>query len=145
MQSIGLSASNVIPIREADDEELPLVTPGEYLATYVRHAGVVAFGSAKLRLDMRLIAHPDIVLSRWYQVSDYRGGRVKASRHRDIVREVSAVLGRRVRWDRIPVNALQGMLVRVLVSTVTHDHRQERLAEINCYSRIKKLIDRVEP
>lgn len=145
MASVANLESNVVPIREFDNEELPLVTPGEYQATYVRHQGVVVFGSPKVRVDMRLIVHPDIVLSRWYRVSDHRGSRVKASRHSDIVREISAATGRRVRCDRIPVNALQGILVRVTVRTVTTDYRQSRLADINRYSGIEKLIERVDP
>lgn len=133
--------SNVVPIREMANEDCPLITPGEYLATYVQHTGVLVFGCPKVRVDLRLIVHPNVVLSRWYRVADHRG-RVRASRHSDIVRELSAVLGRRERCDRIPINALQGMLVRVFVNTVTKDHRQGRLADINRYSTIEKLIGR---
>jgi hypothetical protein len=145
MASTASLESNVVPIRELADEDLRLVTPGEYQATYVRHVGTVVFGCPKVRVDLRLIVHPDIVLSRWYRVSDYRGNRVKASRHSDIVREVSAVLGRRERCDRIPVTALQGLLVQVLVSTVAKDHRQKRIAEVNRYSSIERIIKRVDP
>lgn len=131
--------SNVVPIREMATEDCPLIAPGEYLATYVRHAGVLVFGCPKVRVDLRVVVYPDVVLSRWYRVSDHRG-RVRASRHSDIVRELSAVLGRRQRCDRIPINALQGLLVRVLVTTVTRDHRQGRLADVNRYSTIEKLV-----
>jgi hypothetical protein len=140
--SLATDGSNVVPIREVVDEDCPLIHPGEYLATYVRHTGVRIFGRPKVRVDLRLIVHPDVLLSRWYSVSDYRGGRVKASRCCDIARELSVVLGKRVRCDRIPVTALNGMLVRVLVNTVTKDHRQVRLADVNRYSGIQKLIGR---
>jgi len=138
-------ASNIIPIREMAYEDLLLVSPGEYQATYVRHQGALVFGCPKVRVDLRLIVHPDIVLSRWYRVSDFRGGRVKASRHSDIVRELSAVTGRRVRCDRIAIGELQGMLVSAAVRTVATDFRQSRLADINKYSSIEKLIGRVIP
>jgi hypothetical protein len=143
--SLATHASNVVRIRELGDEDLALVAPGEYLATYVRYVGGLVFGCAKVRVEMRLIAHPDIVLSRWYRVTDYRGNRVKASKHSDIVRELSAVLGRRVRCDRIPINDLQGILTRVFIGTVAKDHRQVRLADVNRYSSIAKLIERVDP
>lgn len=137
--------SNVVQIGELADEGLPLVPPGEYLATYVRHAGVTVFGCPKVRVDMRLIEHPEIVLSRWYQVSDFRGGRVKAGRHSAIVRELSAVLGRRVRCDRLPLSGLQGAIVRIVVRTVTCDYRQRRLADINKYSSIDAITERADP
>lgn len=128
-----------------ESDELARVSPGEYLACYSRHAGTVVFGSPKLRLDMRLVEHPDIVLSRWYRVQDSRGGRIRASRHSDLVRELSAVLGMRVRADRVPVTQLKGLVVRIDVQTIMTDYRQQRLADVNQYSGIARLIERVQP
>jgi hypothetical protein len=142
-------ASNVLELPTTgskDSGSAPaLITPGPYGAVYVRHAGCFIFRTAKLRADFRLLEHPEIVLSRWYRAADFRGGRVRAPHHSDLVRELSAVLGQRVRHDRIPLSLLQGIYVRAEVRTVTSDRRQHELAEINQYSIIERLIGRLDP
>jgi hypothetical protein len=145
MPPIANPASNIISLRALADDDLPIVAPGNYLATYVRHHGTVVFASAKVRIDMRLVEHPEIMLSRWYRVSDYRGGRVRSGRHSDIVRELSAVLARRVRADRLPIDLLKNIFVRVAVRTVSTDHKQQLLDVVNRYSSIARLIEQVEP
>jgi len=132
---------NVVTL-STSDELFPHVEPGEYVAAYVCHAGAVIFHTPKLRVDFRLAAHPDIVLSRWYRVADFRGGRVRASRHSDLTREVSAVLGRRVRPDRITVAALANIYVTVVVRDVVSDRKQNPLAPVNRYSAIDRVIGR---
>jgi len=136
---------NVIPLPASGAEALPRVRPGNYPAVYVGHLGVTVFRTAKLRVDFRLLAHPDIVLARWYRVSDYRGARVRAGRHSSIVREVSAVLGRRVRADRIPVASLTGIAVILRVRDVVADADQNPLAPVNQYSVIERLLEGVQP
>lgn len=124
-----------------DDIELVCIAPGEYDTVYVRHAGVTVFRTAKVRVDFRLLAHPGLLLSRWYRVQDFRAGRIRAGRHSDMVRELSAVLGQRLRHDRIPVGSLVGKVVRAHVCTVTVDSRQRQLAEVNRYSIIDRLLE----
>jgi hypothetical protein len=134
----------IVPLdahREVEDIELVCITPGEYDVVYVRHAGITVFRTPKVRIDFRLLAHPGLVLSRWYRVQDYRGGRVRAGRHSDIVRELSAVLGHRLRHDRIPATSLAGKVIRVRVCTVTTDSRQGGLAAMNRYSVIDRLLE----
>jgi len=126
------------------DDDLVQVKAGEYLALYIRHAGMVVFRTAKMRVDFQLLAHPDLILSRWYRVQDWRAGRVRAGHHSDIVRELSAVLGRRIRHDRIPINCLENIIVTVDVHEVTSDRKQEKLAEVNCYSVISRIKERAE-
>lgn len=130
-------------VAEAPVDEPALVAPGEYSAVYVRHKAGVVFRTPKLRVDFRLVEHPDIVLQRWYRIEDFRGGRIRAGRHSDAVREISAVLGRRVRHDRIPVSALADIAVGVVVTTVTKDSSQRAIAAVNRYSVIARLLERV--
>jgi hypothetical protein len=137
------AVDNVIELPVADDD-LVRVRPGEYVATYVRHASLVVFRTVKVRVDFRLAAHPDLILSRWYRVQDYRGGRVRAGRHSDIVRELSVAFNRRVRHDRIPVSALENVYVLVEVRDVVSDRKQDALADMNRYSVISRLVERVQ-
>jgi hypothetical protein len=97
----------------------------------------------KVQVDFRLIEHAQIVLPRYFPVTGYVGGRIRAGRHSDIVRELSVVLGRRVRADRIPISDLSGLLLDVLVRDVVTDHRQRPLAPVNRYSVIERLVGRV--
>ena len=137
-------AENVIAFPGGDEvaaDDLVLVAPGDYSALYVRHAGTLIFRTPKVRVDFRLLDYPQpVVLSRWYRVSDFRRGRIRAGRSSAIVREISAALDRRVRCDRIPVAALEGHEVVVRVRTVTADGAQTPLAEVNQYSVIERLL-----
>lgn len=134
-----MSASNVISLPEADADCLRL-TPGEYTAVYVRHAGMNIFRSIKLRIDFRIVEHYGVILPRWYRVTDCRGGRIRADRHGDLVRELSTALRRRVRHDRVPVTLLADMLLRVSVRDVIVDRKQQALADVNQYSVVDRLL-----
>lgn len=118
----------------------PRVLPGNYTALYVSHKGMTVFRTPKVCVYFRLLEHPEIVLRRWYRVSDHRDGRVRAPGSSDIVREISAVLGQRVRADRIPVASLAGVMVRIEVKTVTADGKQRALAAVNQYSCIERVL-----
>ncbi|HEX4151148.1 MAG TPA: hypothetical protein VHY75_02960 [Steroidobacteraceae bacterium] len=130
-------ASNVIALPGLEDGPI-LVEPGEHLAVYMRHERPQAFKGLKLRVIFRLQDQRPVQLSRWYQVATSKGP-IAAPACSDLVREMQAVLGRRVRHDRIPISALAGILVRVDVRTVTSDYRQRTLALINQYSVIGRL------
>lgn len=134
-------AQNVIEL-PAQHDDLVRLCPGEYSAVYVRHVGMAVFMTPKVRVDFQLLAHPGLIVPRWYRVGDYRAGRVRARPHSDIVRELSAVLGRRIRSDRIPVSALQDIVVRVEIRDVSEDRKQDKLAEVNRYSVISRLVER---
>jgi hypothetical protein len=145
---LSATPDNVIPLAaltHSDDQ--PLVAPGTYAAIYVGHYCAVVFKNAatKVCLRMRLVEHADVVLERWYRVSDYAGGRIKANRSSDIVRELRDVLGRAVRHDRIPITALRGIYVFVDVRTVTVDRDQREITENNRYSVISRLIRKMDP
>jgi len=137
---------NVVALRPQQDVEsesssdLVLVPDGQYAVIYVGHIGVSIFQSRKVRVDFRLLAHPGLVLPRWYRVTDYRAGRIRAPGHSDLVRELSAVLGQRVRSDRVPLASLGGRELRVEVQAVCTDRRQQPLAEVNRYSTVRRLL-----
>jgi len=133
-------AANVVNFPGTDDVELILLDPDDYDVIYQAHKGVSVFRGAKVRIDFQLMAHPDLILPRWYRVQDHRGGRIRAGRHSDIVRELSAALGRRIRHDRIPVGDLAGKVLRARVDTVKTDSRQQPLAQVNYYSVVTKLL-----
>ena len=133
--------SNVVALPGAE-EQIVLLPPGEYLGVYSRHRALRIFRTAKVAVLFRLAEHPGIVLARWYRVQDFRGGRIRAGAHSDLVRELSAVLGRRVRADRVPVASFGDCVVRVEVCTVTRDHEQRELAEPNRYSIIARVVGR---
>jgi hypothetical protein len=132
---------NVVALPIPDDD-LVRLAPGEYLAVYAGCVSVRVFKTVKVRVDFRLLAHPELILPRWYRVIDSRGGRVRAPRHGDLVREISAVLGRRIRCDRVPVSALESVVVRAEVRDVIADRKQDRLAPMNVYSVIGRLAGR---
>jgi len=135
----GVSAVGKIVALPIPGSDLVSLASGDYEATYVRHSGGVVFRTPKVRVDFRLLAHPELILSRWYRVTDYRGGRIRASLHSDIVREISAMLGRRVRHDRVPVASLEGLVVTAEVREVSSDRRQRKLVQVNRYSIIERL------
>lgn len=117
-------------------EDIPgILTPGAYTAVYAGHRGMVIFKTPKLEVQFRLLEHADIMLSRWYRVTTYKG-RISAPIQSDLVREIQAVLNRRVRHDRIPLELLRGVPVMVDVKQVTTNKEQKELAPINHYNVI---------
>jgi hypothetical protein len=124
----------------ASHDDLLRVDPGEYLAVYAGHAVVKIFRSTKLRLDFRLLAHPDVVLPRWYRIVSHHSGRIEAGKHSDLVREVSSALGVRVRHDRVALGILAGRALRVCVRYVSEDRKQKPLAVMNRYSVVSSLL-----
>lgn len=131
-------ADNIIRLPLLKDDEFVLVRPGIYHAVYEGHLGVDIFKTKKLKVLFRLIEHAELVLPRWYRVPGYKP-RVSARARSDIVREFSAVLGRRIRHDRIPLEALANVVIIVEVKTVTRDQRQKELVAVNQYSVIASL------
>jgi hypothetical protein len=129
-----------------DDLQLALIEPGEYEAVYVGHAcysGIFGKTQQKIRVDFRLLAHPGVTLSRWYRAQHSRG-RISAFNSSDIVRELSVVLGYRVRRDRVAVASLANIVARVKVHTVTRNRDQKRLHDINQYSVISELLGKAQ-
>lgn len=125
--------------REPSDE-LVCLPDGEYEATYVGHRCVFVFRVWKVRVDFRLLARPGITLARWYRATVSRSRISAIGTSSDLVRELSAVVGKRVRRDRIPVGEFANHAVRVQVKTVTTDRNQRELAKVNKYSVIECVL-----
>jgi hypothetical protein len=137
MPSAGFE--NVVSLAPKGGSDLVRVDPGRYSAVYVKHRGLTIYRTPKVKVEFRLLAHPEVVLPRWYRVLDFRNGRISAPSHSDIVREISEVLGRRVRTDRLEVASLKDLVIAVEVEDVRVDRAQRSLAPINQYSRIARL------
>jgi hypothetical protein len=141
----GRPADRGCAVSVAETEaELPRLRPGKYTALYERHQGMNKYKTPKVRVDFRLLEHPGLVLSRWYRVSEYRGGRISAPHHSAIMRETCAVLGTRHRHDRIPIASLRDIQVSVEVGDVVMDGEQHELADVNRYSVIKRVLGRAD-
>jgi len=135
-----MDAASNVTLLAVPGEDLVRISPGDYAVCYVRHVGVSVFRTPKVRVDFQPLAHPGLILSRWYRVTDFRGGRIRSGRHSDIVRELSAAFGRRIRHDRIAVSALAGAVVTAVVKDVVADRNQRKLADVNRYSIIERLL-----
>ena len=138
------ATATVIPLRPQSDE-LVLVVEGDYAARFVGYKRVTIFRTVKVRADFELVDYSTqtrrVIVSRWYRVSIGRDGRIRAGRNSAIVRELSAALGRRVRCDRVPIEALGDVdLLRIRVRTVKRDRDNEPLADVNLYSTVERLL-----
>lgn len=140
MTQVGVNVIDFPSAASDDGLGLIRINPGQYHGTYVSHAGAIVFRRPKLRVLFRLFEYPELVLPRWYRVTSYDGARISAPMHSDLVREVSEVLGLRVRPDRVPVASMAGIQVSLLVRTVAADKDDNALAQVNCY----EIISRVE-
>lgn len=126
-----------------DDDVLHHVEPGRYEVTYVRHTVVPIYEQRKLRIDFQLLAHPNLVIPRWYRVP-HAGRRISAGRSSHLMRDMQAALIRRFRPDRIPISELKGILLLAAVRDVVIDNRQRPLVTINVYSVIDQILGRVK-
>lgn len=122
-----------------------LVPPGRYsVLARAWHVGN-AFNESKLRLDLQLLDHLDILLPRWYRIGGHHRSRISASPQSDLVREVQLVTGKRIRCDRIPVGEfLKAGVLLADIETVKQDSRQQQLAEVNRYSVVRRIIGKDE-
>lgn len=132
----------------------PLVPAGEYVGQFTHSETAVLFktkrfpGAPKLFLHFRLVEigpHNGTVLYRPYNVAALigtpgRGGRFRASRRSDLVHELAIVYGRAFRPDRINLQPLSRVLVRLLVRVVERDREQREIPEPLRYSVIQRLI-----
>lgn len=130
----------------SQSDNLVRVEPGLYVVTYVRHVRAMLFGKAKksipkVRIDFRLAAHPDLIVPRWYRVHSHERGRIMAGTRSDIVRELQAALGKRIRTDliQLSITELKGKYITVVIRDTKTDARQRKLAAINYYSVIDEL------
>ena len=121
------------------------VSSGPYLAVYRGHEAVTVFRVRKLRVFLQLMEHPEVLLCRWYRITNQMG-RISARPSSDLVRELQAVVGHRVRCDRIPVSEFgSSPFLRVEVRDVTSNARQRPLSGPNIYSVVDQILGSERP
>ena len=139
MMAIGGNVIEFPPATSDDGIGFIRIAPGQYHGTYVRHNGMTVFRRPKLRVLFRLFEYPELILPRWYRVTSYDGARISAPMHSDLVREVSAALGLRVRPDRVPVASMADIRVSLIVRPVGADREDNALAPVNCYEVVSRV------
>jgi hypothetical protein len=116
------------------------VEPGIYKALYRGHKCMVIFRQKKLRVTLQLLEHPGISVFRWYQLVSYGGGRIAVNPGSSAVRELQNALGRKVRYDQLPVSLLTGETLTIRIKDVTLDRKQRALTPINVYSVCEEIL-----
>ncbi|MEE4381988.1 MAG: hypothetical protein V2J02_08340 [Pseudomonadales bacterium] len=134
---------------ELDGDPLVLVPPGEYELVFKGWRTLLLFNrQPKVKVDFTILdpgPYQGLLLTRWYNARSLVGkprnrGRFKHSRSSDILREFCAVVGRPVRYDRLPLSVLSGRVVVGQVATVEKDRNQQSIPDGATYSTIRRLI-----
>ena len=133
----------------ANENDLVLITPGNYTAVYNSHKIARSF-AGKLVVFYRIIepgAAFEKIVPAWYQVRviDPKKCSFSVRPLSKFARDWRVVFRHSPsRWDRIPMTALKGVLVTLGVRTVTTDHRQKRLDPMYHNSVIAQMLRRAE-
>ncbi len=129
--------------------DLVNIAPGVYEATYVGHSVRKLFGTGKLGILFRIIQPGEAfekTVPLWYPVRLLQKPHFSCGRHSKLARDWRLLFRRGAdRWDRLPVTALKGIIVRVRVKTVTRDYQQQPLDLVNQYSAAECIVGRVNP
>ncbi len=134
---------------ELDGKIWPLVPDGEYVAQYLRHETRRMFRTFKVFLHFEIVG-PGLwhgtKLYRAYNAIDVvhgkKGGRKFKLRPRSqLYLDLCRLYGGKHRRDRISLNGLKSLVLRVRVRTVTKDYEQRPLPESLHYSVVADLVD----
>ncbi|TNC82774.1 MAG: hypothetical protein C9356_02580 [Oleiphilus sp.] len=138
---------------QLDGDELPLLPPGEYEVGFDCYETRFLHRGHKLVLWFKVATmgeHFGKRLPRYYNISRMLGkagknGKFRAGRKSDFVREFYSVIPKQIgRLDRIPMTALNNVLVRAKVKTVTNGYDQRPIPEPLQYSVIEELVGAVK-
>jgi hypothetical protein len=141
-----MTDSTTLPSLAKLEDSHCLIEPGEYEVTFIRLSTSKAFNRHSLKLWFSIIdCGPNfgLYLPRHYNMEWVKkGGRFKARRHSDCVREFIAVTNEAVkRTDRIPLqDRYKGRVILARVRTVKKDSKGQSLPELARYSVIEQLI-----
>jgi len=131
-----------------EDHDLPIVPPGDYTMVYVKHHYQIMWGRGVLMVTMRILdfgEHFGTRLVRHYNCRRTAQRKLTARPSSALQREFTACTGiKRRHRGEIQISALRDIPVIGKVSTVTKDHRQNALHELNRYSKIECLKGRAE-
>jgi hypothetical protein len=128
-------------------DDAPLIPPGEYLVTYLRHETAVMFTRPKAFVHFRIVDGPyaGVPVYGAFRVKQLRGrprkqGQFTLGRSSELFRQYARLTGGRERPDRIALSNLKNCVLRVRVRTVDHDFRQRTLPESCQYSIVGDLL-----
>ena len=141
-----MSDSNILPNLSKLEDSHCLIEPGEYEVTFHRLCTSTAFNRHSIKLWFSIVTFgpaSGLYLPRHYNMEWIKnGGKFKARRHSDCVREYIAVTGEPVkRTDRIPLqDRYKGRVIVARVRTVKKDSKGNPLPKLARYSVIEQLL-----
>ena len=131
--------------------DLPLVEPGIYTATYLRdelHKGMFKEGICKLGIQFETYGEgisTFVKLEAWFPVSETKNG-FSVSKRSNYARQFFTVFpdlaGKRM--DRLSPKRLKGIELEVKVVTVTKDSKRNPIPKSLQYSKINRILGRNE-
>lgn len=141
-----MSDFSTLPSLSKLEDSHCLIDPGEYEVTFLRLCTSTAFNRHSIKLWFSMYTFDpacSLYLPRHYNMEWVKsGGKFKAKRHSDCVREFIAVTGEPVkRTDRIPLqDRYKGRVILAKVRTVKKDSKGKPLPVLARYSVIEQLI-----
>lgn len=132
--------------------ELPeLIKPGEYEMTLCDYRTDLFFGKApKLVMSFKILDLGEafeMILPKYYNILEIMGksggkGAFKVGKRSDFLRDFSRLFPHvNIRGlDRFPISYFQGVIIRGVVTTVTHDAKQHLIPKSLQYSKVSKLL-----
>jgi hypothetical protein len=140
------------PGEDAGDDaehDLVRVEDGTYDLAYSSHSLCGAYGG-RLAVNFTIVTTGSqsfgAAVTAWYAVTmlDRKRGTFRASKHSKFARNWRTIFGHGVnRWDRVPMTALKGVIVKAELRTVIEDHDQQKLDPSNQYSVVARVLGRV--
>jgi hypothetical protein len=147
-----LETNNITPIRDVKLDDIvvesldtSLIPEGQYKVAYQYHETKVVFNTPKVFVNFIVVdlgPYHGLKLFRAFRVNELigkpsRNGRFKLKKRSDLLLMLCHLYeNQRIRPDRISLRDLKGLVLNVMVRTVTKDYRQKTLPEILKYSVI---------
>lgn len=147
-----LETNNITPIRDVKLDDIvvealdtSLLPEGQYQVAYQYHETKVVFNTPKVFVHFEVTdlgEHHGVKLFRAFRVSELigkpgRNGCFKLKKRSDLFLMLCHLYqNQRIRPDRISLRDLKGLILNVMVRTVTKDYRQKTLPEMLRYSVI---------
>ena len=123
-----------------DDERPALIEPGLYRGTLIEWGKTYNPMFKKYSLEM-LFDIAGVRLRGWFNIEPSKSETlIKAGWKSDFLRMYQEVMGERLeRRDRMAPNNFMGKALELEVVSIGHDAQKNPLAEVNHYSRVKRI------
>ena len=135
---------------EIDWQDLVLMPEGVYEGVYVSHEAISGSFGAKLKIIFRITELCEFngkQINGWYNLKELTNlGKkkiVKAARGSKLTTELLNALGQERRKDRLSPAALKGSILKLKVRTVIKNAKQGKLHELQKYSVVDKIVERM--